>query len=178
MSAFRLRAIAWLAPFGLAILLAGCGATPERAQQVLSARFIGTPVDHFFSKYGMPQQSRPTSDGGTMYSWRGGQVSIQHPAQVQPIAAPMPGTERTHTTTHTKQTGPGTTVTESTSTSFGISLAPPVVAVQPATSEELVCEAQITANAQGIITAFHTTRDTRGGEMGRSRCAEVFKVKG
>lgn len=160
-----------------AIVLAGCGATPEQAQQSLSTRFVGQPADAFFAKYGMPLQTMPTADGGKMYSWRGGQFFINHPAQVQTVPNTGGGYEKTHTTSHTTQTGPGSSKTESTSVSVGVSVAPATVITQPATSEELVCEVQITTNANGVITAFNTTRDTRGGEMGLSRCAEVFGVK-
>lgn len=167
-----------VAAMAVSVLVSACGATPERAQQSLSARFVGQPVESFFSRYGMPLQTMATSDGGKMYSWRGGQFFVNHPAQVQTVSGAGGGQETTRTTSHTTQTGPGSSKTESTSVTVGIAAAPTTIVTQPATSEELVCEAQITTNARGIITAFNTTRDTRGGEMGLSRCAEVFGVKG
>lgn len=49
--------------------------------------------------------------------------------------------------------------------------------VTPAHTIQVFCEAQITTDAKGIITHIHASQDTRGANMGLSRCAEVFGVK-
>jgi hypothetical protein len=51
------------------------------------------------------------------------------------------------------------------------------VMVKPARVEALFCEAQITADAGGMITNIEATRDTDGEGFSLSRCAEVFGVK-
>lgn len=51
-----------------ALLLAAC-TTTERANEVMSARFVGTPVDSFFLRYGPPTASHALNDGRRMYLW-------------------------------------------------------------------------------------------------------------
>ena len=89
--------------------------------------------------------------------------------------------QTTKTTTTVTQPNAGTTVTETRTTSSGISIgaAPAVqqVLVTPARTERLFCEAQITTDTAGIIVNVEATGDTTGAGFSLSRCAEVFGVK-
>jgi hypothetical protein len=160
-------------------LTAGCVTTQE-AERAMASRFIGQSSDAFFSTYGVPQSSFPLHNGNTLYTWRGGQSVYHRPAQYQTINPPAAGLGSTtiKTTTHTSHPGPGQTVTETKSKSFtsGISL-PQQVMVAPPRDVALFCEAQITVNPQGNISALRVTQDTDGAGLSLSRCAEVFGVK-
>jgi hypothetical protein len=164
-----------------AALLAACGTTKE-AEKSMAAQYLGKPVDSFFARHGAPQSSYKLSDGGTVYDWVGGRTTIDVAPvyrTITPVAAPAMGTGETKTTTHTSNPSPGTTVTTSRTTGYSFSVGVPTamqVMVTPAQQIQVFCEAQITTNAQGIITHIHASQDTRGAEMKLSRCAEVFGV--
>ena len=164
-------------------VLAGC-TTTEEANNAMKSRFIGQSSDVFFSQYGAPLSSFALNNGGTVYRWRGGETTRTIPAEYKTVsntpANPVLG-QTTKTTTTVTQPNAGTTVTETRTTSSGISIgaAPAVqqVLVTPARTERLFCEAQITTDTAGIIVNVEATGDTTGAGFSLSRCAEVFGVK-
>lgn len=171
-------AIALLAPG-----LAAC-TTTEEANKAIKSRFIGQSSDVFFSQYGAPLSEFQLNNGGTVYRWRGGETSRTLPAEYRtlaPASDPMAGKTTSKTTTTVSQPNSSTTVTEtrttSSSVSFGGAAGPQQVLVRPARVEHLFCEAQVTVDADGIITNVEATRDTDGEGFSLSRCAEVFGVK-
>ncbi len=179
------HACLFLAPAAVALGLVGCASTHE-AEKAMATQYLGKPSDAFFAQYGAPQSSYKLNDGSTVYDWIGGRGTVQVPPVYRTVTPAMPampamGSSQTHTTTTVSNPTPGTTVTKSHSTSVGFSVGMPTpaqVMVTPAQTVEVFCEAQITANAQGIITHIHASQDTRGLGMSLSRCAEVFGVKG
>lgn len=151
----------------VAIGLAGC-TTTEEANQAIQGRWLGQPSDAFFSQYGPPVSAFPLNAGGTVYTWRGGETVRNVPAQYRP----MTQQEREFAE---KQRSPRTVI--NIGGNMAVDSAPPgQVLVSPARSEELGCEAQITANSGGIITNIRASRDTDGEGFSFSRCAEVFGV--
>jgi len=46
--------------------------------------------------------------------------------------------------------------------------------VRPPQQVHLVCEAQITADDQGIIQSVRISRDTEGAVFSLSRCGDIF----
>lgn len=160
-----------------ALVLAGCKTTEEAAQAV-RAKWTGQPIDRFFVENGPPVSSYALESGGMIYTWRGGETSYVKPAQyqTQPAfgASPMRTTEKT--TTFTSNPAPGVTVTRSSTTSSSFGYTPPSVTtmVRPAERVNLFCEAQITADEQGMIMAVRINRDTQGAAFSLSRCAEIF----
>jgi hypothetical protein len=112
----RLIAIALLSA------VAGC-TTTEQANQALKSRFIGQSSDSFFSQYGAPLSSFPLNNGGTVYRWRGGETVQSYPAEyktVEPQASPLASQTQTTTKTTVDQPNAKTTVTRTTTTSFGV----------------------------------------------------------
>ncbi len=168
-----------IATLAVLALTTGCVTTQE-AERSMASRFIGQPSDAFFGAYGAPQSSFPLHNGNTLYTWRGGQTVYHLPAQYQTINPPGAGqgSTSTKTTTHVSHPAPGQTVTETKTKSFssGISI-PQQVMVSPPRDVSLFCEAQITVNPQGTITALRVTQDTDGAGLSLSRCAEVFGVE-
>jgi len=163
---------------GLAI--AGC-ATTQEAERAMSSRFVGHPSDQFFSRYGAPQASFAMHDGQILYTWRGGQ-SVRHiPAEYKTIGENASGVGSTTTKTTKRVSHPSptetVTTTKSKSVSTALTLAPQQVMVSPARDVPIFCEAQLTVDAQGIITAMRVTQDTEGKGFSLSRCAELFEVK-
>ena len=179
-----MRTIRFATLAAAALMLTACASTKE-AEKSMATQYLGKPSDTFFAKNGAPQSSYKLNDGGTVFDWVGGRGTVQVPPvyrTVTPVmpAMPMMGTESTHTTTHVSNPSPNTTVTTSRSTSVGFSVGVPTAAqimVTPAQTVEVFCEAQITTNAQGIITHIHAAQDTRGVGVSLSRCAEVFGVQ-
>ncbi|HZH50341.1 MAG TPA: hypothetical protein VEZ16_00525 [Microvirga sp.] len=159
-----------------ALTLAGCKTTEEAARSV-RAKWIGEPIDRFFVENGPPVSSYALESGGTIYTWRGGEMDYVRPAQysTQPgFSAPMRISQKT--TSVTAHPAPGVTVTrtKTTSSSFGLSAPPVTTMVRPPQHVHLECEAQITADEQGIIQAIRIARDTEGAGFSLSRCGEVF----
>lgn len=162
----------------LGLCMVAC-VTTEKAQHAMQGRFIGQPVDAFFWRYGMPQSSFPMSNG-TIYRWRGGETSIYVPAEYKKIDSAGNAVSKSSSTTNVSRPSPNTTVTETTSSSFSIdvgALLNPQVLVKPAHTVEIFCEAEITVDSKGSITAIQATKDTQGAGWSLSRCAEVFDVK-
>ena len=158
------------------IALAGC-VTSEQAQQAISARFVGQNSDAFFRTNGAPYSSYPLSDGGTLYRWRGGETSINVPAQYQTVNPPPgAGTTNTKTTTQVSHPNANTTVTETQTTSFSVGTSSQVM-VSPARTIPVFCDAQIAVDAAGTITGVQILQDTVGAGLSFSRCAEIFGVK-
>lgn len=165
----------------LAPALAAC-TTTEEANKAIKSRFIGQPSDVFFSQYGAPISEFSLNSGGKIYRWRGGDTTRTLPAEYTTIGAPndpMAGHTTTKTTTTVLQPNSSTTVTETRTTSSGMTFGamPQQVMVKPPRVEHLFCEAQITVDGGGIITNVEATRDTDGEGLSLSRCAEVFGVK-
>lgn len=161
-----------------AALLAGC-TTTEEANQAIKSRWIGQSSDSFFARYGPPMRQFPLNNGGTIYSWRGGETTQVVPAEYRSVSTtPTPVATNTSTTTVVNNSAPNTTVTETrtTSTSIGIAAQPTQVMVRPERVETLFCEAQLTVDAAGLITNIEASRDTTGAGLSLSRCAEVFGV--
>ena len=158
--------------------IAGC-TTTQQAQKAMESRFIGQPSDTFFSRYGAPQSSFTLNNGSTIYRWRGGQTTVYVPAEYNKFESTTAGmgTSKTKTTTQVSHPSPNETVTKTTTTSFGMGVSlPQQTMISPARNLPVFCEAQITVDANGIITALQATNDTRGAGLSISRCAEVFDV--
>jgi hypothetical protein len=162
-----------IAAAAVAVLLAGCKTTQEAAVAV-QGKWVGQPVDRFFIANGPPVSEFPLDSGGTIYTWRGGDASYTRPAQIQTVRPATPLVANTVTRTSTYNPAPGTTVTRSSTTSFGISAPAATTVVRPAQRVEIVCEAQITADREGKIVAVRISRDTQGAAFSLSRCAELF----
>ena len=171
-----------LMAFVLFSAVAGC-TTTEEANQAMKSRFIGQPSDSFFSQYGAPQTAFPLNNGGTVYRWRGGETVRSYPAEYKTVEtkqAPLASQTQTTTKTTLSQPAANTTLTRTTTTSYGVGAAQPSsqqVMVRPARNETLFCEAQITTDSAGLIVNIEATRDTDGAGFSLSRCAEVFGVK-
>ena len=165
-----------------ALSLAGCGATTQEVEKSVESKYLGQPSDAFFMRYGAPQSSFKLNDGGTMYRWRGGETTINVPAQYRTVApaAPVMESGRSTTTTNVSRPDESTTITRSTTRGYSFSVGVPTaqqVLVSPAQTVQIFCEAEITTNPGGMITHIHATQDTRGVGFSLSRCAEVFEVK-
>ncbi|MER0239394.1 hypothetical protein [Fulvimarina sp. MAC8] len=154
---------------GLAALgLAAC-TTTEDANQAIQSRWTGQQSDLFFSQYGPPASTFPLNNGGTVYTWRGGETVRDVPAQYRAMSKEERKFEEKRRNNSTIINIGGSMSMES---------APPgQVLVTPARTEQLGCEAQITTNDRGIITNIRTSRDTDGEGFSFSRCAEVFGVE-
>jgi len=168
-----------LLPLAFAVLVGACASTRD-ADKSAESHFLGKPSDAFFSQFGPPQSSFKLNDGGTVYTWVGGQSTVTVPPVYTTVTPPMAGTGfgQTQTTTHVSNPSPGTTVTTTRSHSFSIGVpTTQQVVVTPAQTIQVFCAAQITTDAKGNITHIHATQDTRGAGMSMSRCAEVFGVR-
>ncbi|MCB8837215.1 hypothetical protein [Aurantimonas sp. VKM B-3413] len=149
----------------LAAGMAGC-TTTEEANQAIQGRWIGQSSDAFFSQYGPPASQFPLNGGGTIYTWRGGETDRNIPAQYRPT---------TKQELELEKKGPRTII--NIGGDMSMDRAPPgQVLVSQARTEQLGCEAQITTNPAGVITAIRASRDTDGEGFSLSRCAEVFGV--
>jgi hypothetical protein len=62
--------------FVIALAVYGC-TTTEQANKVVAEKYIGTPTDNFFIKFGPPSSSYQLKDGGTLYTWQERAHSIQ-----------------------------------------------------------------------------------------------------
>ncbi len=155
----------WVIGIALMGMTAGC-VTTEEANQAIQSRWIGQPSDVFFAQYGPPVSQFAMNDGGTIYTWRGGETS----RDVAPVYRPMTEQEKAaaRNAPHTVINIGGT---------YNANPAPPgQVVVSPGRVDYLACEAQITTSPAGIITYIKATRDTDGQGLSFSRCAEVFDV--
>ncbi|MFZ4481371.1 MAG: hypothetical protein ACOYNZ_15930 [Rhodoferax sp.] len=164
----------------LGLCMAAC-VTTEKAQNSMQDRFIGQPIEAFFSRYGTPQSSFPMNSS-TIYRWRGGQTSMYVPAEYKKIDLGAAGNalSKSSSTTNVSKPSPNTTVTETTTTSVSLdigALLNPQALVTPARTVEIFCEAQITVDSRGVIQAIQVMQDTQGAGLSLSRCAEVFDVK-
>lgn len=163
-----------------AVLLAACAST-EEAQNSMSSQFVGQPSDSFFARHGAPYSSFKLNSGSTVYRWRGGETSVYVPAEyrtIAPAAAPGASTSTSHTTTSVSHPDSHTTVTESSTTRYGVGVSSPTqVMVTPAHTRKVFCEAQLTVDPSGTITAVQVMQDTTGAGMSFSRCAEIFGTK-
>ncbi|WP_075290097.1 hypothetical protein [Pararhizobium arenae] len=159
----------------VAALLSGC-TTTEEANTAIQSRWIGQPADAFFTRYGPPQSRFPLNDGGSIYSWRGGDKTNYIPAQyAQPSTDDDDVFGKSVTKTTTREDGNETTVT-TTRTSFGISDNTPRM-IAPARTEQLFCEVQISTGPDDRITTIRASNDTTGEGLSLSRCAEVLEVQ-
>ncbi len=129
-------------------LLAGCKTTEEAARSMRSD-WVGRSTDSFFSAYGPPETSFDLDSGGRVFTWRGGEATSYQPGRYQ-----------TNQVSHLSATGQ---IQRSTVTTY-----------QPPRRQDFVCEAQITADARGIIENIRISRDTDGRGLSLSRCAELF----
>ncbi|MHA7968434.1 hypothetical protein [Rhizobium sp. CAU 1783] len=158
----RLAALA-----AVAVVLAGC-TTTEEANTVIQSRWVGQPVELFFSQYGPPVSQFQMASGNVIYSWRGGDTTRYiAPTYTSPTPA------QTTTRTETKETQPGVTVTKTT-TYGGYQQQPQMIS--PPRYEDLFCELQITADPRQTIVAIRATNDTDGEGLSFSRCAEVLNA--
>ncbi|MCM2398847.1 hypothetical protein NBH19_22460 [Rhizobium sp. S95] len=150
-----------------AIVLSGC-TTTEEANTVIQSRWVGQPVEVFFTQYGPPVSEFPMASGNVLYTWRGGDKT----RYIAPTySTPTPA--QTTTRTETKETKPGVTVTKTTTT--GIYQPQPQM-ISPPRYEELFCELQITADPSQRIVAIRASNDTDGEGLSFSRCAEVLNA--
>ncbi|MEX6505894.1 hypothetical protein [Jiella sp. M17.18] len=157
----RLRLLSCL----LVVALAGC-TTTEEANQAIQGRWIGQPSDAFFSQYGPPVSDYPLNGGGKIYTWQGGDTVRDIAPQYRPMTKQELEAQKKAPRMVINIGGNG----------MADEAPPGQVLVSPGRSEHLGCEAQITTNPAGIITAIHTSRDTDGEGFSLSRCAEVFGV--
>lgn len=162
----------------LAMTMVGC-TTTEEANKAIQSKWIGQPVDSFFTYYGPPVSSFPLNDGGTIYTWVGGQTTRYIPAQYQtPQPVNQDANRVTRTTTETHKKSDGSTVTTTKTSSFGISARPAAPQmISPPRTEELFCELQITTGPDKLIRMLRATNDTDGAGFSLSRCAEVMGVE-
>ncbi|MAW89329.1 MAG: hypothetical protein CMJ42_22645 [Phyllobacteriaceae bacterium] len=186
-----------LSAFAASAMLSACETTQE-VNQTLQMTWIGQPAELFFARHGAPMQQFALQSGGVNYTWRGGQTTVTIPAQYRPAPQaqkPNPvssgfGSRSTSTTTTVSNPAPGTTVTRTETRSSGVSFNPEAalaafggqpqtppgqVLVRPAQTRQLFCEATITTDAEGRITAFNILRDTTGEGFSLSRCNEVLR---
>lgn len=147
------------------LALGGC-TTTEEANVAMRADWIGRSSDDFFSAYGPPNQRYDRQDGGTIYSWRGGETERFVPAQFTTVGE---GRKRKSTVVVTDADGNSVTETRTRSEE------PERIMTAPPRSESLYCEAQITADEDGIIRSIGATGDTDGEGLSFSRCGELFK---
>jgi hypothetical protein len=155
--------------------LAGC-TTTEEANTVIQSRWVGQPVELFFSQYGPPVSEFSMASGNVIYTWRGGDATryIAPTYTTPPANQPAYGT----TTTTTEVTKPrrGRTETKTTTTSVGVTVPQQPQMISPPRYEELYCEVQITADPSERILAIRATNDTDGEGLSFSRCAEVLNA--
>lgn len=149
-----------------AVLMTGGCTTTEEANVAMRTDWVGRSSDDFFSAYGPPYQRYDRRDGGTIYSWRGGETERFVPAQFSTVGE---GREQKSTTVVTDARG-RSVIETSTRTQE-----PQRIMTAPPRSESLYCEAQITADADGIIRSIGATGDTDGEGLSFSRCGELFK---
>ncbi|SME96562.1 hypothetical protein SAMN02982989_0306 [Xaviernesmea oryzae] len=168
--------LSWAAALGvLAVGIVGC-TTTEEANKAIQSRWIGQPVDSFFTYYGPPVSTFPLNDGGTIYTWVGGETTRHIPAQYQTLPVNDPN-KITRTTTETRKNSDGSTTTTTRSSSIGVPQQTVTRMVSPARTEDLFCELQITAGPDKVIRMLRATNDTDGEGLSFSRCAEVMGVK-
>ena len=137
----------------LAAALAGCQTT-KQAAQALENRWIGQPADSFFVANGPPVSEFPRDAGGSIYTWRGGEATSYLPAQWHtPAPKPAAGNQSAFSAFNSR---------------------PYPVLVQPARRFDYYCEAQIVADASGVIENIRISRDSDGRGLSFSRCAELF----
>ncbi len=157
------------------VALSGC-TTTEEANTAIQSRWIGQPADAFFTRYGPPVNDFPTRDGGTIYTWRGGEKTNYIPAQYATPDNDDDDFARTKTRTVTRTSDDGDEqVATTTRTSIGFSDNTPRM-ISPARTEELFCEVQISAGTDDRITSIRASNDTTGEGLSLSRCAEVLEV--
>ncbi|NDW05453.1 hypothetical protein GTK09_13565 [Jiella sp. 40Bstr34] len=147
-------------------LLAGC-TTTEEANQAIQGRWIGQSSDAFFAQYGPPVSAFDLNNGGTVYTWQGGETERTVSAQYR---------DMTKQEREFEEKRRGSTIINI-GGNMGMDATPPgKVLLSPSRTEQLGCEAQISTNSAGIITTIRTSRDTDGEGFSFSRCAEVFGV--
>ena len=162
---------------GALLALAGCTTTQE-ANTAIQSRWIGQPADAFFTRYGPPVSDFPLRDGGTLYTWRGGEKTNYIPAQYAAPETDEEDEERRMTRTVTRISDDGEKeVTTTTRTSNGFSDATPRM-ISPARTQQLFCEVQISTGTDDRIVAIRASNDTTGDGLSLSRCAEVLEVTG
>lgn len=123
-----LRAILIIA----ATLALGACATTRDANEAMSRRFVGAPVDSFFLSYGPPAASHRLNDGRQMYLWA-----------ESPQTLHLPG----YTNTQVNVVGNTAWVTGWTS---------------PGSTVEMQCQVRIVVNRQGRIERILSHSDTTG----------------
>ncbi len=112
--------------------------TTEQANEALSSKYIGKPVDQFFIENGPPSSQYNTQDGRTIFVWAEAPQSIT-----------MPGSS------YTTVTGYGNTATAYTNYS-------------PATTIDIQCQVRIVSNKAGKIEQILSQKDSSGvWEMSR-----------
>ncbi|MCQ0990196.1 hypothetical protein [Jiella marina] len=170
--------------------LAGCATTSD-AVSTMNTRWVGQSSDAFFSAYGPPMRQFPRADGGSIYTWIGGQTTVRRnltppprPQQNQFDTSPF-GRKYEKSTTRESVEADGTVVRRTTSSSASVNFDPSQLlgalgGAQPQPTYEekrLYCEVQLTAAPDGTITNFVISRDTEAEGFGLSRCAEIFAVE-
>jgi hypothetical protein len=122
---------------GCAAILISC-TTTEQANEALSSKYIGKPVDQFFIENGPPSSQYNTQDGRTIFVWAESPQSIT-----------IPGSS------YTTVTGYGNTATAYTNYS-------------PATNIDIQCQVRIVASRAGKIEQILSQKDSSGvWEMSR-----------
>lgn len=138
-----------LAAMLAAMAVAGCKTTHEAAKAV-SQDWVGRSADSFFTTYGPPESSYDLDEGGRIYRWRGGDATSYQPGGFQTQRSVAPSFAG----------APPRVVTTTT--------------YRPPVRHDYYCVAQITADAQGVISSIRISQDTDGRGLSMSRCAELF----
>lgn len=158
-----------------AALLSGC-TTTEEVNTAIQSRWTGQPADAFFTRYGPPVSSFALNNGGTVYTWRGGEKTNYIPAQyAQPSDDDAVAKSVTRTTTRRDANDDETTIT-TTKTAIGITDNRPRL-ISEASVQELFCEVQISTTPDDRIISIRASNDTTGEGLSLSRCAEVLEVQ-
>lgn len=150
------------------LLLASCQTTQQLASS-LQSKWIGRSADQFFIDNGAPRSSYTMRDGGRIYSWVGGQKSIDLPGTGQTTTNVIGNTAFLTTTYQDRSELSQTTTNFIGNTAFS------TTTHQDRSELRLGCAVQIVTDKSGIITTIKPTADTIGMWQ-LSRCAEIFGI--
>ena len=127
----------------LMMTLCACS-SPQEGLANVQSKFIGQKADQFFIARGPPASEYRLSDGGSIYTWIGGEKGYSIPSTSSVNVRPTAGRGVTSTAT----THPGGTLA-------------------------IGCTLELHADARGIVRSIRLAQDTIGA-WHVSRCAEVL----
>ena len=141
----------------LAAVAMACGCTTtEEANKAIQSRWTGQPADMFFAQYGPPESVYRMTNGGNVYTWRGGDKTRYIPAQYERVETPAIARSVTTEVTNGQ-------VTKTSTSTVGVTVPGRERMISPARNEELFCEIQIATDPADRIrpSAPPTTRMAR-----------------